>query len=78
MFYKNIKISYNSKASLKNPKQHNDLLLALMEVSFATMNGVKNPQYPPALLKEFPVTEETPAGGQPTIEFKLQLLLQGQ
>jgi hypothetical protein len=31
-----------------------------------------------ALLKEFPVMEETPPGGQPTIEFKRQTLLQGQ
>jgi hypothetical protein len=31
-----------------------------------------------ALLKEFPVMEETPPGGQPTIEFKRQISLQGQ
>jgi hypothetical protein len=46
--YMNFKEYY--KASLKNPKQHNDLLLALMDVSFARMNGVKNPQYPPVLM----------------------------
>jgi hypothetical protein len=31
-----------------------------------------------ALLKEFPVTDEAPPGGQPSIELKRQLLLQGQ